>query len=571
MSVNNMTVNKNDVNNTENNISIIKNDLFHAVYIPPDSENNTQDSLYVFNDKIEALKLIKVNKTARLKSFSSKTEAEEFAKYGSKQINSQQNDSQIILPYINLNEGQIVKKLSVPESVPFKVPNPQECVRFRKIIEEGDLVLIKSMVYDNPRYLISSAYTPVILQEGCRYNALHIAACKSTKPVEMCKLILSIISDNNFIEKAEGMELSKITIDRAKMFLDLFLNTPDKGLNETPLHFAAKYGLKDVVKVLVSYPECSKTCKNKFNLTPVDVICTRRFQEDQNLKQEIRMLIEDQYFVPVLRSDDNSLPPSIGEPFSPASPPRITVDPLSPVIEVKAFAGPMTKSQAVEFRKKWKTPPRNLFPTPSQRDARLNDSFSSLGSPNRKDPLPRLQDYEKGIESVGRNLAEEYQVPWKEYWPFLDNFVDLRSPEGLELLENYLAKQSILSTAPTLRARMKIMRQKKLDFSKDLSDEESESDDIFYTPPESPVSFPESSESSSSEDSFDEVTNNIPIKFINGDLPSKIDWAVYRAIPEQVDREIYPSIYLWKHMISTYNQIDECCSMFRRKLLLSPN
>lgn len=42
------------------------------------------------------------------------------------------------------------------------------------------------------------------------------------------------------------------------------------------------------------------------------------------------------------------------------------------------------------------------------------------------------------ISIFSRNLAEQMQVDWKEYWPFLDTFTDLRSTEGLTLLENYL-------------------------------------------------------------------------------------------------------------------------------------
>ena len=43
--------------------------------------------------------------------------------------------------------------------------------------------------------------------------------------------------------------------------------------------------------------------------------------DDKSLISEIRSLLEEQYYVPVLRAEDNSLQPIIGEPFSPSTPP----------------------------------------------------------------------------------------------------------------------------------------------------------------------------------------------------------------------------------------------------------
>lgn len=81
----------------------------------------------------------------------------------------------------------------------------------------------------------------------------------------------------------------------------------------------------------------------------------------------------------------------------------------------------MEKEEAEHFRRIWKTPPRR---------------------PNNKtyDNLVKLKyiDPEKGLECLGRVLASEREIGWKEYWPFLNTFVDLTSSEGLELFEDYL-------------------------------------------------------------------------------------------------------------------------------------
>lgn len=104
---------------------------------------------------------------------------------------------------------------------------------------------------------------------GSRYNALHIAV-KANKP-DMCELILKTVGNPTFIQLHHGDDECKSYLDPAQIMLDLYLNTPDKGLNETPLHFAAKYGHKDIVRILVSYSQCIKTLRNKYDQQPIDV------------------------------------------------------------------------------------------------------------------------------------------------------------------------------------------------------------------------------------------------------------------------------------------------------------
>lgn len=84
----------------------------------------------------------------------------------------------------------------------------------------------------------------------------------------MCELILNTVSDLNFVKLLYGDDVCQDAEARASILLDLYLNTPDKGANETPLHFAVKYGALECVKVLTSYPECDRNLKNKHGKLP---------------------------------------------------------------------------------------------------------------------------------------------------------------------------------------------------------------------------------------------------------------------------------------------------------------
>ncbi|CAG9832251.1 unnamed protein product [Diabrotica balteata] len=396
------------------------NTIYYGVYTPNDNrEYNGAPN--VFNDKNEALKVAKKNKKSRFKAFSFYHEAVEFALNGSEFPNNN----------IILNSANAFGE----KASPFKGPKPQEITELRKAIENGNYKLVKDTIWQNPRYLVSSGDTPAIYQEGPRYNALHVAA--KSKNAEMTELILTTIANPEFIKLLYGDDNQENAEDRAAVLLDLYLNTPNKGLNETPLHFASKHGALDVVEILVSYPQCDKTLKNKYNRTPEQVICERA--EGDNLsatKRAIELLLHDSYYVPVLRAEDNSMPPVVGEPFSPSSPPVINSNPLSPRLEIHAYAGPMERKEAQQFRKVWKTPPRNC-------------NVSVLGSkPNNLINIASLKfkDPKKGLERIGKRLANKFDVNWKEYWPFLDCFIDISSEKGLKLLDAYLSdKYAILN------------------------------------------------------------------------------------------------------------------------------
>lgn len=102
----------------------------------------------------------------------------------------------------------------------------------------------------------------------------------------------------------------------------------------------------------------------------------------------------------------------------------------------------MDKQEAEDFRKMWKKTPRSLKSSTLPKNHRKNSiNFDLLAA-------LRYKDVEKGLELMGKGLAEMYKVEWKEYWPFLDSFVDVASQDGLELLEKFLAFRMNSESSP---------------------------------------------------------------------------------------------------------------------------
>lgn len=171
------------------------------------------------------------------------------------------------------------------------------------------------------------------------------------------------------------------------------------------MHYACKFGHADVVSLLLSYAVCDSKKLNSFNEAPIDVICTRRFDEDA--KNRINAAFETVLYISVERDADYF--------------PKVRRPSYQPFVanEVHGLAGPMSPEQAQELYKSLKSPTK----------AKYDDNTAI-----------RLSDPQKGIERVARKKCREMGIKWVEYWPFLNSKIDLASIEGLSRLETHFKK-----------------------------------------------------------------------------------------------------------------------------------
>ncbi|KAM9331374.1 ankyrin repeat and LEM domain-containing protein 2 [Gastrophryne carolinensis] len=405
--------------------------VFYAVCPVYEDTLTRNDKIHIYSDIKEALQVTKMLKGSRFKAFQSREDAEKFARGICDYLPSPCKTSLPLSP-VKPSSPLLRDVLSSPETDSlnrekansFKSPRTQDLTaKLRKAVEKGDVTVFSELIWGNPRYLIGSGDNPTVVQEGCRYNVMHVAA-KENQPV-ICQLLLDTLENPEFMRLMYPDDDEVMLQKRIRYIADLYLNTPDKMAFDTPLHFACKFGSAEVVSVLCSHPDIIKNRRNKYNQTPEEVICERSKNKSPELKSKIREYLQGHVYVPLLRAEDNSLFPVIGTPWSPEQPdlhsqPRFCGSPKDPLLAVRAFAGPMSPSKACDFRRTWKTPPR--------------ERAGFVHNVRKTDP-------ERGEERVGRELAHELDVPWVEYWEFLGCFLDLSSQEGLGKLEEYLSNR----------------------------------------------------------------------------------------------------------------------------------
>lgn len=88
---------------------------------------------------------------------------------------------------------------------------------------------------------------------------------------------------------------------------------------ETPLHFACKFGHLDFVRWLLSFNELDITRRNKYDQTAAEVAGTRCAGTEE-IQRQVTQLVQDSrhsVYVPVVRAEDNSVPPFLGRPITP--------------------------------------------------------------------------------------------------------------------------------------------------------------------------------------------------------------------------------------------------------------
>uniref|UniRef100_A0A095A0J5 Ankyrin repeat and LEM domain-containing protein 2 n=1 Tax=Schistosoma haematobium TaxID=6185 RepID=A0A095A0J5_SCHHA len=239
---------------------------------------------------------------ARLKLFANHVDANKFA-------NTPVDEENLSNPYPPVSWDILYTKIKSPkadvESSPYPSASQQTLIRFRSMLDSGNVDVVKQMVDENPMILVTTSDTPTILQIRFRYNALHVVASKGN--VNLLQFLLNCIDSDKFWERLYPGASKEASYWRQQYVLDLYLNSPELGNFETPLHFASKYGHIECVSMLARHPLTKLDPRNFAGHTPVDLAATRLTSQEKiphsdfdcptNIVNRILQIFDESYIV----------------------------------------------------------------------------------------------------------------------------------------------------------------------------------------------------------------------------------------------------------------------------------
>lgn len=130
----------------------------------------------------------------------------------------------------------------------------------RKAIEQKNNEKFEELIKENPRFIINiDIDSASILQEGYRFNAMHIA-CRSTN-LYVVQRLLFLITDLEWLTHV--FNTNSCVEERSEYLVDSLINTPDLIENNTPLHYACKFPNLKIVELLLKMSIIKKHPKNK--------------------------------------------------------------------------------------------------------------------------------------------------------------------------------------------------------------------------------------------------------------------------------------------------------------------
>lgn len=379
-----------------------ENKKFYAAYIPSKGLKLFPVNL-ISTEKEKIIDLIKKHNGSRFKSFDKFEDALKFVLKDSEESSNENEEKE--------DENPIAKPTNSLE-VPYQSLDVYQLNNFKRLIEAKNLDSVQKLVEKNPRYLISNHFdSPTIIVQGARYNAIHLAI-RNQFP-EFLNYVLETISSLEFVGKMNENISQESLIEARNHILDLYLNTPDKVCFNTPLHMACKYGSLDCISMLVSYvPILDREKLNKQNKLPYELV------SDKNLRDKIYNIIYSSTFITVLKLKDNldkkiSKMSGIGKKILETN----IKNNLDKRIQVSAIVGPMTMEKSKTLY--------NVIKSPQKCSAKQRSI--------------RLKDPRHGLERVIYELSAQFNVPYTEYWSFIDDYSDFSNENDLKKLEDYFS------------------------------------------------------------------------------------------------------------------------------------